>query len=131
MYGKQDKFSLAVRELQDVWKVTKRNSLEEPAMADAKKSGRKRKTAARTRPFDIEAAMPLLREAVAPYPKAALFELAAEGHTSVFELLVGCIISIRTRDETTLPTARRLFARARSCAEVSALSPDEIDELIG
>src|SRR4051812_26858895 len=83
------------------------------------------------RPFDVEAAIPLLRKAVAPYPKAAMFELAAEGHNSVFELLVGCIISIRTRDETTLPTARRLFAKARTCEEVAALSPDEIDELIG
>jgi endonuclease-3 len=83
------------------------------------------------RPFDIEAAIPLIRKAVAPYPKAAMFELAAEGHNSVFELLVGCIISIRTRDETTLPTARRLFARARTCTEVAALTPEEIDELIG
>jgi endonuclease-3 len=83
------------------------------------------------RPFDIEEAMPLLREVVAPYPKAALFELAAEGHTSVFEILVACIISIRTRDETTLPVARGLFARARTPAEVLALSEEEIDELIG
>ena len=44
-------------------------------------------------PFDVEEAIPLLREAVRPYPKAALFELAAEGHTSVFEILVACIIS--------------------------------------
>lgn len=83
------------------------------------------------RPFDIEAAIPLLRETVAPYPKAALFELAAEGYGSVFEILVACIISIRTRDETTLPVARGLFARARTPAEVAALSEKEIDRLIG
>ena len=82
-------------------------------------------------PFDIEKAIPLLREAVAPYPKAALFELAAEGYDSVFEILVACVISIRTRDETTLPTSRRLFARARTPAEVAALSEREIDVLIG
>src|SRR5262245_61423693 len=83
------------------------------------------------RAFDIEVAVERLRAAVAPYPKAALFELAGEGHTSVFELLAACIISIRTRDETTLPVARRLFARARTPAEMVQLSPDEIDELIG
>src|SRR5207237_2359633 len=83
------------------------------------------------RPFDIDAAIRRLREAVKPYPKAALFELAAEGHGSVFEQLVACIISIRTRDETTLPTARRLFARARTPAEVAGLAPEEIDGLIG
>ena len=71
-------------------------------------------------PFDILTAIRRLRAAVAPYPKAALFELAAEGHDSVFEILVACIISIRTRDETTIPTARRLFARARTAAEVAA-----------
>src|SRR5207253_305950 len=47
-----------------------------------------------------------------------------------FEQLVACIISIRTRDETMLPTARRLFARARKPAEVAALTPEEIDDLI-
>ncbi|HVK18677.1 MAG TPA: endonuclease III [Fimbriiglobus sp.] len=81
-------------------------------------------------PFDIERAIPLLREAVRPYPKAALFELAAEGHDSVFELLVACVISIRTRDETTLSVARRLFAAARTPREVAALSVERIDALI-
>ena len=81
-------------------------------------------------PFDIEAAIPRIREAVRPYPKAALFELAAEGHDSVFEVLVACVISIRTRDETTLPVARRLFAAARTPPAVAALSVGEIDELI-
>lgn len=83
------------------------------------------------KPFDIDEAMPLLRKATAGHPKAALFELAAEGHTSVFELLVACIISIRTRDETTLPVARKLFAKAPTPADVAALSEAEIDALIG
>src|SRR5437588_12609250 len=104
-------------------------------MTDAKKPRGKKKTepapAAGKKPFDIEEAMPRLREATAHYPKAALFELYAEGHTSVFEILIACLISIRTRDETTLPVARRLFARARTPAEVAALSPEEVDGLIG
>ncbi|MFO0851984.1 MAG: endonuclease III [Gemmataceae bacterium] len=84
----------------------------------------------RKRPFDIAEAVRLLREAVEPYPKAALFELAADGHDSVFELLVACVISIRTRDETTLPVARRLFAAAPTPAAVAELSVAEIDRLI-
>lgn len=94
--------------------------------------GRKRKGKRQEdkRPFDIEKAMPLLRSAVASYPKAALFELAAEGHASVFEILIACIISIRTRDETTLPVARTLFAQARTPAEVAGLSVARIDRLI-
>lgn len=86
---------------------------------------------AKKAPFDIDEAMRRLRTATADYPKAALFELAAEGHTSVFELLVACIISIRTRDETTLPAARALFARAATPAAVAALSVEQIDRLIG
>src|SRR3954468_22161003 len=82
------------------------------------------------RPFDIEEAIPLLRTAVAPYPKAALFELAADGHTSVFEQLVACVISIRTRVETTLPAARRLFAAAPTPAAVAGLSERDLDRLI-
>lgn len=84
----------------------------------------------RKRPFDVSEALDKLRAATAAFPKAALFELAADGHTSVFELLVACIISIRTLDEVTLPAARRLFARARTPAAVAALPEAEIDPLI-
>jgi endonuclease III len=95
-------------------------------MSDAKgsrsrKTTRERQLPAGKRPFTIEQAMPLLREAVTPYPKAALFELAAEGYNSIFEVLVACIISIRTRDETTLPIARSLFAKARTPADVAGI----------
>jgi endonuclease-3 len=82
-------------------------------------------------PFDIATAIQRVRQAVAPFPKAALFELAAEGYASVFEQLVACILSIRTRDETTVPVARRLFEKARTPDELAALSPDEIDAAIG
>jgi endonuclease-3 len=80
--------------------------------------------------FDIDQAIEWIRIAVAPLPKAAMFELADEGFDSPFEQLVACIISIRTYDEVMLPTARRLFARARTPLEVSRLTPAEIDALI-
>src|SRR4051812_27892102 len=81
-------------------------------------------------PFDIDTAMQRIEKAVLPFPKAALFELFDEGYTSAFEQLVACIISIRTYDEVTLPTARRLFAEARSAEALSRLSPEEIKALI-
>lgn len=71
-----------------------------------------------------------IEEAVKPHPKAALFELAEE-FNSPFEILIACIISIRTFDEVMLPTARRLFAHARTPAAIAELTPDAIDELIG
>lgn len=51
-----------------------------------------------------------------------MFELAAEGYTTTFEQLIACVLSIRTRDETTLEVARRLFAQARTPAAIAALS---------
>lgn len=82
------------------------------------------------RPFDISEAIRAIRKAVEPFPKAALFELAEDGFNSTFEQLVACIISIRTYDEVMLPTARRLFERARTADEMRRLSPAEIDEII-
>ncbi|MFL6260304.1 MAG: endonuclease III domain-containing protein [Thermoanaerobaculia bacterium] len=83
------------------------------------------------RPFDIDRVMERIGEAVRPFPKAALFELADEGFGSAFELLAACIISIRTRDETTLVCARRLFTLARTPEAMRRLSPGRIDEAIG
>ncbi|MDQ3004843.1 MAG: endonuclease III [Chloroflexota bacterium] len=82
------------------------------------------------KPFDIDLAMERISEAVRPWPKAAMFELAEDGFDSPFEQLVACMISIRTYDEVSLPTARKLFARARTPAQMSKLTPDEIDSLI-
>ena len=48
---------------------------------------------------DIDQAISHIREAVRPFPKAALFELAEEGFRSPFEQLIACIISVRTLDE--------------------------------
>jgi endonuclease III len=82
------------------------------------------------RPFDIDVALARVREAVRPFPQAMLFQLYAEGHTSAFEMLVACLISVRTRDEASLAMARRLFAKARTPAEMAALDINDIDALI-
>jgi endonuclease III len=74
--------------------------------------------------------MARIREAVRPYPKAAMFELAEEGYRSAFEQIVACILSIRTRDEVSLVAARRLFGAARTPAALAGLAPAAIDRLI-
>ncbi len=81
-------------------------------------------------PFDIDTAISRIREATEPFAKAAMFELAEDGFASPFEQLVACIISIRTYDEVMLPTARKLFASARTPEEISRLTPEEIGEII-
>jgi endonuclease III len=88
------------------------------------------KKATEKEPFDISEAIKGIRKAVEPYPKAAMFELYDDGFTSPFEQLIACIISIRTYDEVSLPTARKLFAKARTPEAVAKLTPTEIAALI-
>ena len=80
--------------------------------------------------FNIDVALQRISEAVKPWPKAAMFELAEDGFDSPFEQLVACIISIRTYDEVSLPTSKKLFARARTPKQMSKLTTQEIDDLI-
>ncbi len=80
--------------------------------------------------FDIDRAIAQIRQAIQPFPKAAMFELAERGYSSPFEQLVGCILSIRTYDEVSLPVACRLLAAARTPAAMSQLTPTEIERLI-
>jgi endonuclease-3 len=80
--------------------------------------------------FEIDRAIPLLRKAVEPFPKAAMVQLAEEGFDSLFEQLISCIISIRTYDEVSVPVSRQLFARARTPAQMARLAVDEILALI-
>jgi endonuclease III len=82
------------------------------------------------KPFDIDLAIQRIGETVRPFPKAAMFELAEQGFNSPFEQLVACMISIRTYDEVSLPTAKRLFARARTAEQIGQLTVTEIDTLI-
>ena len=80
--------------------------------------------------FDIEAAMPRIEKAVAPYPKAGLFALHDEGYTTLFEQLVACMLSIRTLDEVMAPISRQLFAVARTPQQVSDLPLERLRTLI-
>lgn len=89
-----------------------------------------------TRPFDVHVALARVRAAVAGHADAAMFALrdGGDGHPgygTIFQQLVACIISIRTRDEVSLPVARRLLARAPTPAAMAELSEAEIDALIG
>ena len=82
------------------------------------------------RPFDIDDMLRRIAEAVKPFPKAAMFELADDGFTTAFQQLVACIISIRTRDEQMIVMGRRLFARASTPQAIAALPVDQLEALI-
>ena len=71
----------------------------------------------------------ILREA-APAWNAPVLTLMAAEKRDPFLTLIGCLLSLRTKDETTAVAAPRLFARADNPAAMLALSEDEIAQLI-
>jgi len=62
---------------------------------------------------------------------ASINRIAAEtSRPDPFRVLVGTVISLRTRDEVTFAASERLFQRADTPARILDLSPDEIADLI-
>jgi endonuclease-3 len=82
------------------------------------------------RPFEFPVAFDRIREAIASYPRAAMFALADAGFATPFQQLVACVLSIRTRDEVSLPASLRLFGRASDPQSIAELPVEEIDALI-
>lgn len=79
-------------------------------------------------PLDVKLAR--IEEAIRPFPKAAMFELAERGYSSLFEQLISCVVSIRTLDETTIPVSLRLFAEARTPEALISLGRERIATLL-
>src|SRR3954463_11750140 len=82
------------------------------------------------KPFDVNVVLTRIRRAVRDFPDAAMFALREEGFGTLFQQLVACIISIRTTDEVSLPTALALLKRAPTPAAIARLGVKEIDALI-
>ncbi len=82
------------------------------------------------RPFDIHAVVRRIRKEVAQYADAAMFDLRSHGFGSIFQQLVACIISIRTRDEVSLPASLRLLEKAPDAVSMARLTEKQIDSLI-
>ena len=62
--------------------------------------------------------------------RAPIMDLVAAQTEDPFRVLVGTILSARTKDACTAGACERLFARAKTPAELDALSEKEISELI-
>jgi endonuclease-3 len=68
---------------------------------------------------NIHAMLRRIRLEVKQFADAAMFDLAEQGYSIPFHQLVACIISVRTRDEVSLPTAIRLFKAAPTAEAIS------------
>jgi endonuclease-3 len=70
-----------------------------------------------------------LRRAAPRWRVTALAEVAAQ-RPDPFRVLVACLLSLRTKDETTGPAAARLFAKADTPEGIRRLSPRAIERVI-
>ena len=81
-------------------------------------------------PYPLEEMLDLIEARTEGLPAAAMFGLAAEGHDTLYEQLVSCVLSIRTHDETSWPASRALFARARTPGAMLGLEREALVELV-
>jgi len=73
--------------------------------------------------------MQILRAELAHLPDPSVTLVGKRWHDP-FLVLISCLLSLRTKDQTTLPAAERLFAVADTPRKMLALSAAEIEKLI-
>ena len=94
-----------------------------------KRSLHARRARARFTARSVGPALKILRRE-APGWNAPILNLIAEEEDDPFKTLIGCILSLRTRDETTAVAASRLFALADSPEKMLALPIGELEPAI-
>jgi len=77
----------------------------------------------------IHQAMAILAEAVQDWVTPAV-TIVATRDRDPFKVLVSCILSLRTRDQTTAQASERLFALADTPGKLARLSPGEVEQAI-
>jgi endonuclease-3 len=78
---------------------------------------------------EIHSAIRILRREV-PKWQTPIVTLVAENSGSPFQVLISCILSLRTQDTTTAQASRRLFALAETPETMSRLSIQKIEKAI-
>lgn len=78
---------------------------------------------------EIHQAIRILRREV-PKWQTPIVGLVAESSGSPFQVLISCILSLRTQDTTTAQAVRRLFALADTPAEMAKLPTRKIEKAI-
>ncbi|HEX9868915.1 MAG TPA: endonuclease III [Candidatus Tectomicrobia bacterium] len=76
--------------------------------------------------FDIHQAMAALQAEAPAWTETALTTVARTMGRDPFKILIGCLLSLRTKDETTGPAAARLFVLAGTAEAMLQLSMGQI-----
>src|SRR5437899_2522855 len=79
--------------------------------------------------FSVERALRKIGD-LARTLQVPIVTLAAEVSDEPFEVLVACLLSLRTKDAVTAVAVKKLFSRARTPAELLAVPEKELAELI-
>ncbi len=98
-------------------------------MASPKKTQAARQPANNLDPHGVSRALSVLRRE-APAWNAPIVGFIAMQSRDPFKTLISCILSLRTKDQTTLVASERLFARADTAAKMLALSARTLERLI-
>ena len=77
----------------------------------------------------IHQAMAILARAVKKWTTPAVTIVATRDHDP-FKVLISCILSLRTRDQTTAQASERLFALADTPRKLALLSAEQIEQAI-
>lgn len=78
---------------------------------------------------NIEDVMRVLQRQVKALPDPSV-TIVGKRWKSPFLVLISCILSLRTKDETTLPAAERLFQLADTPRRMRELTPRQIEEAV-
>ncbi len=78
---------------------------------------------------NIDEVAGILKEALKDLPDPSVTLVGKKWNTP-FHVLISCLLSLRTKDETTLPASERLFALANTPQEMLALSVAKIEKEI-
>ncbi len=79
---------------------------------------------------DIHRIIPILREQVKDWPLALIDDMAVEGQTTPYQILIATILSLRTKDTLTAQIAPKLFALADNPTDMMRHSEETIAETI-
>ena len=77
----------------------------------------------------MAATLDALRRAVRTWPDPSVTLVGKRWH-SPYLVLVSCLLSLRTKDATTLPAAERLFALADTPEHMLKLSSDQVEQAV-
>jgi endonuclease III len=82
-----------------------------------------------TQRVNIDKIVKTLRTALRDLPDPSV-TLVGKKWKSPFLVLISCILSLRTKDETTLPASERLFLLAKTPQEMLKLTPARIEKAV-